>query len=143
MNQAYRWVTFVGLLISSFLFCVITIIAIGYIRRQGFEIGLLVPLVPPAVTVFLLVFMTRTSLMGLPRRIVLGLTFGCVLYLLVPILFLSTNYYLIREDGTAYWGLLVIPAVWFWPLVLVGSATTFIGINYLMRAADNRRSGEP
>jgi len=129
MNRAYRWGTVVSLLFSSFLFCVITIIAKGYIRRQGFEIGLLVPLVPPAVTVFLLVFMIRTSLRGLPRRIVAGLTFGCVLYLLVPILFLSTNYYLIREDGTAFWGLLVIPAVWLWPLVLVGSATVFAAIH--------------
>ena len=142
MNVAVRSGTVGLMLISGLLFCVIATIAIGYVQRQGFEIGVVVPLAPPAVTVLLSFVVIRVSLEGVLRSVVSGLTFGCTLYLAVPIFFLSTNYDLIRGDGTAYWGLLLVPAVWLWPAVIVGSATVATGKHYLLTPVVNRRSGD-
>jgi len=142
MNLAARSVAAVVMLVSGVLFCVIGSIAIGYVQRQGFEVILVVPLVPPAVTVFLLLVLTWTRLAGVLRSVARGLAFGCTLYLAVPIFYLSTNYDLIRRDGTAYWGLLQLSTVYIWPVALVGSAAVAAGGHYVWVAIGNRRSGD-
>lgn len=135
MNLAARSATVGVLLASGAVFAVVASIAVGYVRRQGFDVEFMVPLVPPAATVCLVVIATRTRFSGAPGRALWGLTLACTLYLMAPTIVLMRHYRLIARDGTAYWALLILPVVWVWPVVLLGGVIIAVGTRSVLRAA--------
>lgn len=102
------------------LVCLSRIIA-GYMRKAG-PLGvaddwliLLLPVIPPLVTV-----VGCAAAMWIPRRnaltrgFLMGVAGASSVYLLIPSVYLAWQYNLISTDGTAYWGLLAMPAFWLW-----------------------------
>jgi hypothetical protein len=139
MNVATRSATVGVMLIGGAVFAVIASIATGSVHRQGFEAGFIVPLLPPATTVLLLIVVTRAHPRGVLGGALVGATVGSALYLIVPVFYLIENYSLIKNDGTAFWGLLIVPAVWFWPAAVLAGVPLGVATYAVLRAVGKRQ----
>ena len=58
------------------------------------------------------------------RGFLMGVASVSSVYILIPSAYLAWQYSLISADGTAYWGLLAMPAFWLW---LPATATAAVG----------------
>jgi hypothetical protein len=98
-------------------------IALHYIRKQGFESMQLLPLLPPVVAIAAVLLVARMprSIDGAIRGGAVGLATGATLYVGLSAIYLFGQYGVISRDGTAFWGLVVLPAVWVWPPVVLAS----------------------
>jgi len=118
-------------------------IALRYIRRQGVEVELVVPLLPPVVAIVaILVAVRKAAGSGRIRRgALVGLASGATLYVALSAAYLFGQYEVISRDGTAYWGLVFIPAVWVWPPALVGG-TLLGGLAQFVATRSSKRRGD-
>jgi len=132
-SGAARWIALAAGLLGAAVFLVIGAIAAGYIRRHGFDWSLALPLIPPAATVLFAAVLLRARLSGALGRVLSGVAALSVLYLALMAIVLGRHYALIANDGTAYWGYLILPAAWVWPLALCGGAVLGAGAYYLGR----------
>jgi hypothetical protein len=107
--------------VSLILLFGLALVIRGHVMKRGSMGGrddwliLLLPVLPPVMTIL--------SWAGLcwvphPRTLVRGFLVGVAsvssVYILIPALYLAWQYRLIAADGTAYWGLLAMPAFWLW-----------------------------
>ena len=119
-------------------------IALGYIRRQGLELTYVLPLLPPVVAIAAILLVARMPphIRGAGRGAVVGLASGATLYVAFSAVYLFGQYGLISRDGTAFWGLLIVPAVWVWPPVVLGSIGLGICAQLVARHLRIRRGGD-
>jgi hypothetical protein len=119
-------------------------IALGYIRRQGLELTHVLPLLPPVVAIAAVLLVARIPprIRGAGRGAIVGLAWGATLYVGISAVYVFGQYELISRDGTAFWGLLVVPAVWVWPLVVVGSIALGICAQLVARHIRITRGGD-
>ena len=119
-------------------------IALGYIRRQGLELTYVLPLLPPVVAIAAVLLVARMPphIRGAGRGAVVGLASGATLYVAFSGVYLFGQYGLISRDGTAFWGLLIVPAVWVWPPVVLGSIALGVCIQLVARRVTTRRDGD-
>ena len=53
----------------------------------------------------------------------MGLASAATLYVSLSAIYIFGQYRLISQDGTAFWALVIVPAAWVWPpVLLVGTA---------------------
>jgi len=93
----------------------------GYAMKRGFVGGrdnwliLLLPVFPPVVTILC---WAGVRWVPHPHILIRGFLTGVAIvssaYILIPAAYLVWQYRLIATDGTAYWGLLAMPAYWLW-----------------------------
>jgi hypothetical protein len=102
------------------LLCLALLIG-GHVRKRGSMGGLgdwlilLLPVLPPVVTILSWAGVRRVPhSRTLTRGFLVGVASVSSVYLLIPAGQLTWQYRLIAADGTAYWGLLAIPAFWLW-----------------------------
>jgi hypothetical protein len=127
MQAAGRFVINVALVFSLLMLVALSWVIAGYARQPGGVGGvddwaiLLLPLAPPAVTAALAVVAMRAAPRGLIGSAFLVTCVGASsLYLLIPAAHLLLDYPVVAGDGTAYWGVLAMPAFWLWlPAALV------------------------
>ena len=119
-------------------------IALGYIRRQGLELTHVLPLLPPVVAIAAVLLVARIPprIRGAGRGAIVGLAWGATLYVAISAAYLFGQYGLISRDGTAFWGLLIVPAVWVWPPVVLGSTALGILAQLVARHVRIRRGGD-
>jgi hypothetical protein len=97
---------------------------------------LLLPVFPPVVTI-----LSWAGVRWAPRpwTLIRGFLVGVAgvssVYILIPAVYLAWQYRLIAADGTAYWGLLAMPAFWLWlpataMAALTGSAVAALRRNH-------------
>ncbi len=131
--------------VSLLMLLCLSLLVTGYVRRPGTMDGaddwliLLLPVFPPLVTI---VGWAATRWGSRPGTLMRGFLMGVAgvssVYIVIPAVFLARQYGLISTDGTAYWGLLAIPAFWLWlPATAVG-AVAGIAIAALSRRLEAR-----
>ena len=142
MSLVGRIARVVGVVGNAVVLVTIAGVALRYTRRQGIEVELVMPLLPPVVAIVaILVAARQAACSGRIRRgALVGLAAGATLYVAVSAAYLFGSYEVISRDGTAYWSLVLIPAVWVWPPVLVGS--TLLGALAQFVATRSRRQGD-
>ena len=118
-------------------------IALGYIRRQGLELTHVLPLLPPVVAIAAVLLAARIPprIRGAGRGAIVGLAWGATLYVAISAVYLFGQYRLISRDGTAFWGLLFVPAVWVWPPVVLGSIVLGACAHLVARHVNRIRRG--
>jgi len=96
---------------------------------------LLTPVVPSIVVIVGVFLLSRNWVPGhLIRWVLTGVLGASVLYLGIPLYFLATRFNLLAQDGTAFWGLAIIPTLYVWlPGALIG-AFTGVAISTVIRA---------
>jgi hypothetical protein len=62
------------------------------------------------------------------RGFLMGVAGVSSVYILIPAVNLVRQYGLISADGTAYWGLLAIPAFWLWVPATAAGAVAGIAV---------------
>jgi hypothetical protein len=119
-------------------------IALGYIRRQGLELTHVLPLLPPVVAIAAVLLVARIPprIRGAGRGAIVGLAWGATLYVAISAVYLFGQYGLISRDGTAFWGLMIVPAVWVWPPVVLGSIALGILAQLVAQHGRIRRGGD-
>ena len=82
---------------------------------------LLLPIAPPVVALLSVLILWRAGKrQPIGTGIAWALFCASTTYMLFQVLTLSTHYTLISQDGTAYWGMLQLPAIWIaLPLVVI------------------------
>lgn len=128
MNTVRHFAVRAATFLSLAMVILLSLVIAGYVRKRV-PIGgtndwfiLLLPLLPPLVTV---VGWTAarwvSSRAAILRGFVTGIAVVSSIYLLIPAVYLTWQYSLISADGTAYWGLLAMPAYWLWlPATSIG-----------------------
>ena len=119
----------ISILLSGLVFIVCAIMAIGYWRRPdqvknfGDWITLLTPIAAPLVGFILGVAVLRCKFQNpLTKGCVVGAFYGATLYMFVPAILILKQYSLIAQDGTAYWGILMLPVLFLGlPLLIIGA----------------------
>jgi hypothetical protein len=118
----------ISILLSGSVLIVCSIMAIGYWRRPdqvkniGDWITLLTPIAVPLVGLILGFVVLRCKFRNpLTKGCVVGAFYGATLYMFVPTLQILNQFSLIAQDGTAYWGMLMLPALFLgFPLIFSG-----------------------
>jgi len=123
MKLAGRIASTLGGVGSGVVLVTTAVIASRYIRRQGLEVHSVVPILPPVVAIVAILVVVRMRLptTSIRRGAFVGLASGATLYVALSAVYLLGQYELISRDGTAWWGLMFVPAVWVWPPVVLGS----------------------
>ena len=119
-----------SLLLSGPVLVATSIIAFGYWRmpNQVNNIGdwiiLLPPVIAPAVSILLAVtFLSHRVINKKANGIFVGALIGNSIYLLIPALQLVFQFNLLAMDGTAYWGVLMMPVIFIGsPLLIIGAS---------------------
>ena len=107
--------------VSLILLLCLALVIGGYVMKRG-SIGgrddwliFLLPVFPPVVTIL---SWAGVRWVPHPRTLIRGFLVGVAsvssVYILIPAVYLVWQYRLIAADGTAYWGLLAMPAFWLW-----------------------------
>jgi hypothetical protein len=129
MKTIARVLPRIGALGAVVVLVVLFWIVVGFVRRPGPVGGpddwliLLSPLIPPIVVI---AGGTVTNRLRTRSHFVRGAFGGLVvtstLYLAIPLLYLVTQFDVMSQDGTAYWGLATIPVFWIWlPAAVIGA----------------------
>ncbi len=72
----------------------------------------------------------------------IGFCLGALLYLIFPALQLSLQYEGIRQDGTCFWGVIMLPSVYLGiPLPIIGTALGFM-IGFIVDRRQRKRNVE-
>lgn len=96
---------------------------------------LLFPLLAAGIGLISAMLKTSTPI----KDVFLGACIGCILYLIVPGLGLLFQYNLIRQDGTAFWGILTIPSIYLGiPCPIIGSILG-LGIGAIIDSQKQKR----
>ena len=119
-------------------------IALRYFRQQSLELTHLLPLLPPVVAIAAVLVVARMPRhsRGAGRGAAVGLAAGATLYVAFSAIYLFGQYGLISRDGTAFWGLLIVPAAWLWPPVLLVSIVLGVCAQSIARHVRARRGGD-
>ena len=119
-------------------------IALRYFRQQSLELTHLLPLLPPVVAIAAVLVVARMPRhsRGAGRGAAVGLAAGATLYVAFSAIYLFGQYGLISRDGTAFWGLLIVPAAWLWPPVLLVSIVLGVCAQSIARYVRARRGGD-
>ena len=137
MSVGLRRVAGAAVVVSIGMILCLTIIISGYVRRTGLKnlsgdwLILLLPVLPPLFTVVSWAGGRWVSgSCALVRGFLLGVAVASSAYLLLPAAYLAWQYRLVSTDGTAYWGLLAIPAFWLWlpAALLAGLAGSIVSV---------------
>lgn len=119
-----------AVLVSLVMLLCLSLVIAGHVRKRG-SIGgsndwviLLLPVLPPLATSAGWAAMWASRPGTLMRGLLVGIASVSTVYILIPSAYLAWQYSLIAADGTAYWALLAIPAVWLW---LPATATAAVG----------------
>ena len=131
MKAAGRIAVGLAVFVSLVMLLCLSLVIAGYVRKPG-PIGgtndwfiLLLPVLPPLVTTVGWAAAMWVSRPGtLMRGLLMGVASVSSVYILIPSAYLAWQYSLISADGTAYWGLLAMPAFWLW---LPATATGAVG----------------
>jgi len=85
----------------------------------------LTPVMPAIVVIVGVFLLSRNWDPGhLFRWVFAGVLVTSVLYLGIPLFYLATRFTLLLQDGTAYWGLAIIPTLYVWlPAAIIGALT--------------------
>jgi len=118
-------------------------VALHYVRQGGLEWTLVFPFLPPVVAIVAVLLVARIPphVDGPRRGAVLGLAASATLYVALSAVYLFGQYRLISRDGTAFWGLVFIPAVWVWPPVLFAGLLLGACAQSIARHVRTRRGG--
>lgn len=123
------------------LLCLGLVVA-GQVRKPGAAAGvddwfiLLVPLIPPLVTVLGWSAARWGARPGTRMHGFLTTIAGVSgAYSMLAAVYLVWHYDMVSADGTAYWGLLAIPAVWLWLPATVAAA----GVSVLVTTIGSRQ----
>ena len=119
-------------------------IVLRYFRQQGLELTHVLPLLPPVVAIAAVLVVARMPrhIRGAGRGAAVGLAAGATLYVAFSAIYLFGQYGLISRDGTAFWGLLIVPAAWLWPPVLLASIVLGVCAQSIARHVRARRGGD-
>ncbi len=71
-----------------------------------------------------------------------GLASGATLYVALSAVYLLGQYRLISRDGTAFWALLIVPTVWVWPPLALGSIALGACAQMVAKRVTTRRGGD-
>ena len=131
MKAAGRIAVGLAVFVSLVMLLCLSLVIAGHVRKRG-PIGgiadwfiLLLPVLPPLVTSVGWAAAMWVSRPGtLMRGFLMGVASVSSVYILIPDAYLVWQYSLISGDGTAYWGLLAMPAFWLW---LPATATAAVG----------------
>ena len=131
MRAAGRIAVGLAVFVSLVMLLCLSLVIAGYVRKPD-PIGgtvdwfiLLLPVLPPLVTTVGWAAAMWVSRPGtLMRGLLMGVASVSSVYILIPSAYLAWQYSLISADGTAYWGLLAMPAFWLW---LPATATAAVG----------------
>jgi hypothetical protein len=99
-------------------------------------------LLPPAAAIAAVVLVARTPPRGIARGAAIGLASAATLYVCLSAIYVFGQYRLISRDGTAFWALVIVPAAWVWPPVLVVGAAVGALAQLLALRARRRGSGD-
>ena len=131
MKAAGRIAVGLAVFVSLVMLLCLSLVIAGHVRKRG-SIGgtndwfiLLLPVLPPLVASAGWAAAMWVSRPGtLMRGFLMGVASVSSVYILIPSAYLAWQYSLISADGTAYWGLLAMPAFWLW---LPATATAAVG----------------
>ena len=129
MKTVAKVLTRIGAISAVVVLVVHCWIVAGFVRRPGSVGGpddwllLLSALIPPIVVIAGGTVANRLRTRALfVRGAFGGLVVASTLYLAIPLLYLVTQFDVMSQDGTAYWGLSTIPVFWIWlPAAVVGA----------------------
>ena len=121
-------------LLSGVVFVATCIIAFGYLRMPnqvkiiGDWIILLTPIIAPAVSLLLaFVILSDRVVNKIIYRMFVGALIGISIYMLIPALLIAFKFNSIANDGTAYWGIMMMPVIYLAiPLLLGGGVIGLI-----------------
>ncbi len=112
-------IVFAGAILATSVLVPTAIITHGYIVRPGQGESLsdwlqvLLPVGPPLVALLSVLILWRSrKRQPIGKGIAWGLFVASTAYMLFQLLTLSRYYVQISQDGTAYWGMLQLPAIW-------------------------------
>jgi hypothetical protein len=144
MSRASRTAGTLAIVASGIVLLPTAGIALGYIRRQGLELTYVLPLLPPVVAITAVVLLARMPphIRGVGRGAVVGLASGATLYVALSAVYVFGQHGLISRDGTAFWGLLIVPAVWVWPPLTLGGIALGVCAQLVARRVTTRRGGD-
>jgi hypothetical protein len=142
MRLAARTTSALAIAASAIVFVPTAAIAVGYIRRHGLELTHVLALLPPAAAIAAVVLVARTPPRGIARGAAIGLASAATLYVCLSAIYVFGQYRLISRDGTAFWALVIVPAAWVWPPVLVVGAAVGALAQLLALRARRRGSGD-
>jgi len=134
MRPFGRLVLGASVFIALVLLLGLGIVVAGQVRRPGTVGGvddwfiLLVPLIPPVLTVLGWSAARWGARPGTRMRSFLTTVAGVSgAYSFIAAVYLVWHYDMVSADGTAYWGLLAMPAVWLWlPATMAAAAVSVI-----------------
>src|SRR3970040_697931 len=120
------------------------VIALRYFRQQGLQLTHVLPLLPPVVAIAAVLVAARLPrhIRGARRGAAVGLATGATLYVAFSAIYLFGQYGLISRDGTAFWALLIVPAAWVWPPVVLGGIALGVCAQLVARRITTRRDGD-
>ena len=119
-------VALAGAILATVALIPTAIITYGYVTRphqvESFRdwFQVLLPIAPPLVALLSILILWRSGQrQPIGTGIAWALFCASTTYMLFQVLTLSTHYTLISQDGTAYWGMLQLPAIWIAPPLVV------------------------
>jgi hypothetical protein len=129
MKAVGRLAVVAAVCVSLVMLLCLSLVIAGYMRKPGSISGaddwvtFLLPVLPPLVTVGGWMTAWQVSSPGtLMRGFLMGIAGVSSVYIMIPAVHLGWQYGLISADGTAYWGLLAVPAFWLWlPATTMGA----------------------
>jgi hypothetical protein len=120
--------------LSGVVFVATSIIAFGYwgmpnqVKNIGDWIILLIPIIAPTVSLLLgFVILSNRVINKTIYGLFVGALIGISIYMLIPALQIVFKFNTIAKDGTAYWGIMMMPVIYIAiPLLLVGGIVGLI-----------------
>lgn len=141
MRLAARTTSTLAIVANAIVLLPTAAIAVGYIRRQGLELTHVLALLPPVAAIAIVLLVARTPPRSIGRGAAIGLASAATLYVSLSAIYIFGQYRLISRDGTAFWALVIVPAAWVWPpVLLVGTALGAFAQLLALRV--RRRGGE-
>ena len=149
MKAVGRLAVRLAVFVSLVMLLSLSLVIAGYVRKAGAMGGagnwliLLLPVLPPLVTII----GWRAARVSRPGTLMRGFLIGVAgvssAYILIPAVYLAWQYSLISTDGTAYWGLLAMPAFWLWlPATTMATAVGITVAAVCARYRAVQKSGE-
>jgi hypothetical protein len=144
MRLAARTACSLAIVANAIVFLPTAAIAVKYVRRHGLELTYVLALLPPPAAIAAVLLVGRTPPRGIGRGAAIGLASAATLYVSLSAIYIFGQYGLLSRDGTAFWALVIIPAAWVWPpVLLVGAALGAVAQALALRVRRRGRCVQP